>query len=77
MKQSNYCYNYVAMHDDNLLIVAKDSQQYVTKLKTHFKLRAKGNASYFLGCNMRRKKNGLWVTSASMSKIEQVCGDAP
>ena len=32
-----------------MLIEAKDAQYYLNKLKPHFKLRAEGNASYFLG----------------------------
>ena len=70
-------------HVDDFMVVSKDSKVYLEKIKETFNLRSEGNMDYFLGCEIRRKKNGLWEASAKTSvhkvitKIEQAMGDVP
>ena len=76
-------YNYIATYVDDFVIVAKDSKKHVDQIKQTFNLRSEGKIDYFLGHDIRCKKNSLWETSAKTSiqkyiaKVEQEMGDVP
>ena len=73
----------VATREDDFMTVAKDRKKHSDQTKESFNLMLEGNMCCFLGCDFRRKKNGLLETSTKMSirkasaKVEQAIGDAP
>ena len=57
----------IATHVDDFIVVGKDSKKHDDHNKQTFNLRSKVDADCFLTHDARRKKNGLWVTSAKKS----------
>ena len=56
--------NFIATHVDDFIVVAKDSKKCADQIKKTFNLRLESKINYFLVHEIRRKKNGLWATSA-------------
>ena len=62
----------ITTHVEDFIVVAKDSDSHINKIKETINLRSKGEMSYFLGYDIRRKKNVLWATLAKTSIYEVI-----
>lgn len=63
-------YDYLGTHTDDLMIVAKDPQQYMQALQKVYIINNIGPPRFHLGCNYAKNEAGNWTIGTSTYTIE-------
>jgi len=70
-------YDYICTHVDDFKIVARDPQQYMTKIQAVYTIKAISEPDYYLGNDYRKNSKGIWSVGCdkyianALGKIEQ------
>ena len=63
-------YDYIGTHTDDLMIVAKDPQMYMTALQKVYEIKNIGPPKYHLGCDYEQNEAGNWTVGTSTYVVE-------